>query len=88
MHTCTASNRPHALSIKRSYEPQCKLQVAGYLCSTNVHCVDGEPICANNDPQEKQSIYMVRIKMSLTEKAFSEWLLLWQLQFFFNVYAN
>ena len=27
----------------------CKLQVASYLCSTNVHCVDGEPICANND---------------------------------------
>ena len=57
---CTASNRLHAPSIKRSYEPGCKLQVASwelgvasYLCSTNVHCVDGEPICANDDPHSE-----------------------------------
>ena len=63
---CTASNRLHAPSIKRSYEPGCKLQVASwelgvasYLCSTNVHYVDGEPICANDDPHSECTSCMV-----------------------------
>ena len=44
---------------KELYEPRCNLRVASYLCSTNVHCVDGEPICANDDPHSECTSCMV-----------------------------
>ena len=60
LHSLKSPARP--LHQKELYEPRCKLQVASYLCSTNVHCFDGEPICANNDPHSECTTCIVATK--------------------------